>query len=734
MKHRLLIASNRLPVDVMRRGGTLRFKRSVGGLATGLGSYYTSTESLWIGWPGIPSDRLKKADRETVARRLGEESCVPVFLSGQDVKNYYHGFCNNTLWPLFHYFTQYTMYEERYWKAYRRVNEAFCDAVVEEARPNDIIWIQDYHLLLLPQLIRERLPNAQIGFFLHIPFPSYELFRLLPWRKELMTGLLGADLIGFHTYDYVRHFLSTTRRLLGYEQTFGQISVGNRVVKAEAFPMGIDYEKYASAGEDPAVKEQARRIREELHDRTLIVSVDRLDYTKGILERLAEYEQFLSDNPDCHECVVLILVVAPSRTRVEDYRQLKRQVDERVGAINGRYGSVGWVPVWYLYQTQSFVSLRALYEAADVALVTPLRDGMNLIAKEFVASKTDGTGVLVLSEMAGAASELGEALLVNPLNRLEVADALKTALSMPKEEQIVRNRAMQARLRRYDVVRWASDFIEQLLAICRVKKERLSSVIDPQEREDLIAAYRSANRRLLLLDYDGTLVPFADRPEAAAPDQRVKRLLAMLITDPKNEVVLVSGRDRETLDGWLGDLDIGCIAEHGVWVRARGSDWQIVAPLTNTWKAEVRPILELYTDRTPGALIEEKEYSLVWHYRRVDPALAGVRAMEIKETLLQFASNLALEVREGSRTIEIKNTGIDKGRAASQWLNRQGWEFILAIGDDWTDEDTFRALPSSAYSIRVRLVPTNARFNLESVDDVRALLSDLTSSSVATQS
>ncbi len=729
MAQRLLIVSNRLPVQVVRRAGKLRFKRSVGGLATGLGSYYASTESLWIGWPGVSADRLKTSDRQDIVRQLEGEACLPVFLSGQDVKHYYYGFCNNTLWPLFHYFPLYTTYEERHWEAYCRVNEAFCDAVVEAVRPDDLIWIQDYHLLLLPRLIRERLPDAQIGFFLHIPFPSYELFRLLPWRKELLSGLLGSDLIGFHTYDYVRHFLSTVRRLFGHEHTFGRVAVGNRVVKAEAFPMGIDYARYATAGEDPAVKAQARRIREELGDRALILSVDRLDYTKGILQRLEDYERFLTANPDYRERVVLILVVAPSRTRVENYRQLKRQVDERVGAINGRYGSVGWVPVWYLYQTQAFVPLRALYEVADVALVTPLRDGMNLIAKEFVASRTDGTGVLVLSEMAGAASELGEALLVNPMNRVEVADALQAALAMPKEEQIARNRAMQARLRRYNVVRWASEFIEHLLAIRRVQEELLASVIGPEERTRLIADYRAARRRLILLDYDGTLVPFADRPELAAPDRRVKKLLATLCADTKDEVVVVSGRDRGTLDDWLGDLDVGRIAEHGVWVKERRGGWQTVAPLRNAWKAEVRPILELYTDRTPGALIEEKEYSLVWHYRRVDPALAGVRAMEIKETLLQFTSNLALEVREGSRTIEIKNTGIDKGRAVARWLGKSSWEFVLAIGDDWTDEDTFRALSDSAYSIRVGLAPSTARFNVESIDDVRQLLSDLASSS-----
>jgi len=460
-------------------------------------------------------------------------------------------------------------------------------------------------------------------------------------------------------------------------------------------------------------------------ERKLILSVDRLDYTKGIVQRLDAYEHFLGCHPEFRERVVLILVVAPSRTRVEDYRKLKRRVDSRVGSINGQLGTVGWVPVWYLYQAQPFAPLRALYEAADVALVTPLRDGMNLIAKEFVASKTDGRGVLVLSETAGAASELVEALSVNPMSKTAVSDALHTALTMPVEEQIARNHAMQARLRRYDVVRWAEEFIHHLDRVRDVQSELLSSVLSPEDRVDLMDAYRRSAKRLLLLDYDGTLVPFASRPMQAAPDEQVLSLLSALTADSKNEVVLISGRDRATLDRWFGGLDLARSAEHGAWIRERDGAWRTVVPLDNAWKREIRPILELHRDRTPGAQIEEKEYSLVWHYRRVEPALAAQRATELKETLRHYTANLALEVREGSRVIEIKSTGVDKGRAAGHWLDQQEWPFILAIGDDWTDEDTFRALPAFAFSIRARLAPSEARFNLKNVREVRELLQEL---------
>ena len=724
-KGKLLLVSNRLPVSVAKKGESVFLKPSVGGLATGVGSFYKSYRSLWIGWPGVVLSGGEK-ERRMIEEILREENCLPVFLSPYDIENFYRGFCNKTIWPLFHYFPLYTVFSDRFWRAYKRVNQIFCEAVLDVAEEKDIIWVHDFQLMLLPKLIRERLPGAKIGFFLHIPFPSFEMFRLLPWRREILEGILGADLIGFHTYDYALYFLSSVRRILGYEPTFGQMFVGDRVVRADAFPMGIDYDRFAKGVEDPSVQREISRIRRKVRNYKIILSVDRLDYTKGIPERLRAFDLFLTENPEYKEKVMLILVVVPSRIGVDHYASLKRQVDELVGEINGKHCSFGWMPIWYLQRPLAFSSLLALYAIADVALVTSLRDGMNLVAKEFIATKREGEGVLILSEMAGAAKELGEAIIVNPNDEKEVAEALRRAFSMSSEEKVEAIRSMQYRLRRYDVRRWANDFMDRLFYIKEVQDEfRVKRLTSELAKKRLLKDYSVSRRSLMLLDYDGTLVPFAWKPEKAKPDPNLITLLSSLAGDPRNELVIASGRGRDVLERWFSGLDIGLIAEHGVWVKEKGGDWEMLEPLKADWKEEVMPILELYTDRTPGSFIEEKEFSLVWHYRKADPELAEVRTRELKNALLQFTINLNLGVLEGSKVIEIRDVSLNKGRAALRWLSKEEWGFILAMGDDWTDEDMFEVMPEDAYSVKVGLGPSKARFYLESNKEVRALLGEL---------
>ncbi len=724
--HRLLIVSNRLPITIEKRRGNLRFRHSAGGLATGLGSFYKSYDSLWIGWCGIPSDEMDMEEKRDVeAKLISDYKSHPVFLPKRDVEMYYHGFCNKTIWPLFHCFTQYALYDKSLWESYKRVNETFCDQITNIARTHDNIWIHDYQLMLLPKMIRKKLPNAQIGFFLHIPFPPFEIFHLLPWRREILEGLLEADLVGFHTYDYVRNFLDSCRRLLGYEHTVGQVSAGDRLVNVDTFPMGVDYDRFASAVEDAKVQKEIQRIRKRVGHRKVILSIDRLDYTKGIIHRLEAFDYFLDKNPKYKEKVTLINVAVPSRAKVEHYRLLKKQMDELVGKINGKHGRIGWMPVWYLYQFLPFSTLVALYNVADVGLITPLKDGMNLIAKEFIASKTDGKGVLILSEMAGAAKELGEATIVNPNNREEIAKALKEALTMSDEEQQERNRVMQKRIQRYNVERWADDFVETLFRTKKLQQELSAKKLTYKIKRKLIDDFHKSKKHLFLLDYDGTLSPFAEKPEMAKPDKELAVLLKALTRDKKNEVVIVSGRNKESLGKWFEGLDAELIAEHGAWIKEKEKDWETVEPMVSDWKEEIKPILERYGDRTPGSFIEEKDFSLVWHYRKVDPALASARANELKDALLHLTANLNLGVLEGNKVIEIKNVGIHKGQVALRWISKQNWDFILAIGDDWTDEDVFHVLPESAYSIKVGSLPSRAKFNVDSVKDVRSLLQDL---------
>jgi len=724
---RIIIVSNRLPVTVTKRKNGLSFNPSVGGLSTGLSSFYKSYNNVtWIGWPGIFSERLNENERKIMETRLNREfSCHPVLLTQKDVDLYYNGFCNKTIWPLFHYFLQYTTFDKKLWYAYQQVNGIFCEKLSEIVNADDIIWIHDYHLMLLPKLIREKLPDAMIGFFLHIPFPSFEIFRVLPWRREILEGLSGADLIGFHTYSYVKHFLESVRRILGYEHAYGEITIDNRVIKVDSFPMGIDYEKFANAASDPKVKKEIDKVCKTLGDYRIVLSIDRLDYTKGIPQRLEAFDLFLEKYPEFKEKVIFIIVAVPSRTKVEHYRLLKKEVDELIGKINGKHGTLGWTPIRYIYRFLPFHRLAALYNIADIALVTPQRDGMNLIAKEFIASKSDSKGVLILSEMAGAAEEMGEAIIVNPNNRETIADALREALLMTEEEQIERNKAMQRRLKRYNVKRWAMDFVETLIHIKKLQQDLRTKRLTDEIKTQLLNDYSKSNTRLIFLDYDGTLVHFMEKPEKAKPSEELMELLSSLAHQVKNEVVIISGRERETLDRWFGDLNIGLVAEHGAWIKERGGEWEIIEPLEDTWKKEILPILELYVDRTPGSFIEEKEFSLVWHYRNCDAELADVRVKELKDVLLNLTANLNIGIMEGNKVIEIKNTNINKGRAVLKWISKKQWDFILAIGDDMTDEDVFGVLPDTAYSIKVGLGLTRARFYIESVEKVRGLLKSM---------
>ncbi len=720
---RLLIVSNRLPLTVQERKGELHIEPSVGGLATGLSAWYKSCNSVWIGWAGATPKRMRRD--KGIMDRLLSENCHPVSISQQDIDAYYNGICNNTIWPLFHYFPLYAEYSEDSWQAYQRVNTAFANVVAGIAKPNDTIWVHDYHLMLLPGLLRKKLPKATVGFFLHIPFPSFEIFRLLPCREEVLEGLLGADLVGFHTYDYTGHFLDSVHRLLGYEPAMGQVNVHGRTVRADAFPMGISHEHFGGAVDDLKTKSETKRIRKKLGDCRVILSVDRLDYTKGIPERLEAYRAFLSRNPRYRGKVILVMVVVPSRTRVEHYVQLKRQLDGLVGEINGRHGSIGWMPIWYLYRSLPFHSLTALYSLADVALITPLRDGMNLVAKEYVTTRTDGKGVLILSETAGAAQELGEAIVVNANNRDEIIRALEQALEMPDDEQMKRNLMMQKRLSRYDVVRWADEFMERLSQTKRLQREMAEKALNPETHKRLINDFAASQRALLLLDYDGTLVPFSLRPEESKPGAKLKSLLRKLATNPRNEIVIISGRDKRTLEKWFGGSRVALVAEHGVWVKSNDGCWETIDILTSEWKQQIYPMFELWVDRTPGSFIEEKDFSLVWHYRKADARLGELRARELINSLSSPIAGLNLQVLEGSKVVEVKNAGINKGRAALAWITAEEWDFILAMGDDTTDEDTFRALPPTAWSIKVGVGTSAARVNIDSPSEAISLLTEM---------
>jgi trehalose 6-phosphate synthase/phosphatase len=728
-KHTFVIVSNRLPVSVCKENGKLVFHPSSGGLATAMSSVGEGQDKIWIGWPGIASDELTAADKRAITRELRKHGCAPVFLTQAQINGFYDGYANATIWPLFHYFQNQAVLDPGFWGSYKEVNQIFQRAVSRHAEPNATIWVHDYHFMLLPRMLRKELPESAIGFFLHIPFPSYEIFRILPQRVELLRGLLGADLVGFHTYDYVRHFNASVLNVLGLDNALGVVRVGTRQVVADAFPISIDYEKFRKALETPEVKAEMEQLREHYGGRKLIISVDRLDYSKGIPNRLEAFDQFLERNPRYVSKVSLVVVAVPSRTDVEAYKQLRDTIELTVSRINGKYATMGWSPISYQYKNLPFEQIVALYAMGDVALVTPLRDGMNLVAKEYVAAKKNRAGVLILSEMAGASNELAEAIRVNPYDTADIVAALQTAFKMPATLQRTGLAAMQGRISQYSVTRWANDFIEQLGRAKVAEAETESHVLSAAGQKELVAAYAGAKKRLFLLDYDGTLKDYVapTSKDRARPPRALLLRLKALAADERNQVCIISGRTRQVLQHWFGMLPITLVAEHGAWIRHDGQ-WTSVGVNFQKYKDKLLPLMQSYAERTPGTTVEEKDFSLVWHYRGVTPELASVRKIGLKHDLRVALHGTDASVFEGNKILEVKPKSVTKGAFAQEMLNHTGADFILCAGDDYTDEDMFAVLPRTAWTIKVGPGNTSARNTIGSVESMVSLLGKLAQS------
>lgn len=719
---KIIIISNRLPLKIVEEKNEFKLIKSEGGLATGLGSLVTKREKHWLGWPGLHiNDDDKKAE---IDNQMEDLNFHPVYLTPSQIKNYYEGYSNSTIWPLCHYFYSYMGSNNSYWEAYKEVNALFCEAALKIIEPGDIVWIQDYQLMLLPAMIREKIQDVSIGYFHHIPFPSYEMFRVLPERAEILKGLLGADLIAFHTYDYMRHFVSAVYRVLGHECVLDEIQLEDRIVEVDAFPMGINYNLFHDAILRPEVQDKAKHLREGFGNNKLILSVDRLDYSKGIIQRLKGFIKFLKHNPQYHGKVSLVMIVVPSRDTVDTYAKLKTRINEFIGGINGKYSTLSWTPVYYFYRAFSFEELTAMYHLADIALVTPLRDGMNLVAKEYIAAKRDKPGVLILSEMAGAVIELSDAIIVNPNNTKEIEDGIIEALEMPVNKQLVKLKKLQEIVSTQTVEQWASDFISELKTIKDHNNDRYAKVIDNNQVEIIQNSYKNASKRLIIFDYDGTLSPFYKDPTEAYPREDLLKLLAKLSEDPKNKVIINSGRNSETLDKWFGELNIGLAAEHGVYYKENGvwhSNLQEIV-----WDDEVMNILKHTTKKTPYSKIEEKKTALVWHYRAVDTWLADLRVNQLIKELINPCSRLNLQIMRGNKVIEIKSSDYNKGSETLRLMSQDKYDFIMAIGDDTTDEDMFAVLPSDSVTIKVGRISDIAKYNLPAQSLVTPFLKRIT--------
>ena len=712
----LVIVANRLPVAVAGPPERPALRPADGGLVAALRGLHGAGDTRWVGWLGDPGGATATA----LADELAARDLHPVALTTSEVARYYDGFANGVLWPSLHYLIDRLRRDtQRDWEAYQEVNQRFADAAIAAARPGDRIWIHDYHLMLVPELIRRRMPEASIGFFLHTPFPAVDVFRILPWREPLLRGVLAADLIGCHTAGYAEHLRAAAVALLGATAAGSDLALDDRVTRVDAFPIGIDAAEHLRLAASPEVAALAATWRKAGGGRRIVLGLDRLDYTKGFLRRLLAFERLLEGWPAWREQVQLIQVAVPTRDRVDEYAAFRREVNELVGRINGRFSTPLWTPIQFLHRTVNPIELAAMYRAADVMLVTPLRDGMNLVAKEYCAAKDDGRGVLVLSELAGAAEELLEALLVNPYDLDAVAAALARALAMPIDEQRARMTALRATVLGNDAPAWAERF---LTALAR-EPATASAPTTPLAGE--LHRIRTQGRRLIVVDYDGTLVPFAATPDLAVPDPGLRELLRDLAAEPTTTVAVVSGRPRAALESWFGDLDLALAAEHGAWWRWPGDRWQAVAEAP-AGLAAVTDVLARITRQTPGSRVEVKERSVAWHYRLVDPLLASRRRDDLIMALAPLVGD-ALELLEGARVLEVRGRGIDKGGAVRRLIAAAGVDEaeVVIAGDDVTDEDMFAAVGPAAVTIRVGTGLSRARFRVVSPAALRAALGSL---------
>ncbi|MHC4379796.1 MAG: bifunctional alpha,alpha-trehalose-phosphate synthase (UDP-forming)/trehalose-phosphatase [Planctomycetota bacterium] len=730
---RLFLVSNRLPISLEERADGLQVKMSAGGLATGLAGLHRESGGAWIGWPGTTTeDGSLTAEMQEA---LAEQDLVGVGLTEEEHRGYYQNLSNQCIWPLFHYFHERMHYAEQDWEQYVAINRRFADVVLEQVGDHDTVFVQDFHLMLLPRMLREARPDLRIGFFLHIPFPSSEVFRIFPKREELLHGVLGADLIAFHTLGYVRHFRSAVAHVLGIETQTTRFLTEGREVKLLAQPLAIDAEQWEAGDGDQEheIAEYAEYLEGMSAGRRIILGVERLDYTKGIPERMEAFREFLSDDPSRVDQVMMIQVAVPSRADVPDYQELKDEVDRLAGSINSEFGRPGLQPLHYLYQSVPPAQLRALYRTADVALVTPLRDGLNLVAKEFVASRHEDDGVLVLGESTGASWELGEALRINTYDTSALKRGIVEALGMPLEDQRARMKPMRARVGSLDVEGWARNCLDAIRSSHR--SSPAPTHLDPPQKEELLSAWREglSHGNTLFLDYDGTLREFTASPNGARPTPEILKTLRDLAEHPRLHPWVVSGRSADLLDRWVGETGVGLVAEHGAFLRPPGES--AFLPLFDAsrlpWKDEARVILEEFTARVPGSRIEEKAVGIAWHYREADTILGAWQAKELFQHLAEMFMDQGVQVMRGARVLEVRPAGVSKGQALRRILAEGSASngLVLAAGDDHTDESMFRELDQRHWSILIGNRPSAARFRLDSPAACRQLLQELALSS-----
>ncbi|CAI2173618.1 2604_t:CDS:10 [Funneliformis geosporum] len=686
----------------------LKPRRGHSALYSGLNSLSSTWNNHYVGYIGTILDPEEKAIefsdfseefKQSIQECLKKANISPVFLENAEHHGHYDGYCKHVLWPLFHYILWDTATDGREektsWDQYVKVNKRFTDKIVEIYKPGDLVWIHDYHLLLVPEMLREILPDAAIGLFIHAPFPSSEIFRCLPKRKEILNGMLGANQIGFQTYSYSRHFISNCTRVLGYESTPSGVDAKGSIVSIGTFPIGIDSERVEAQRKHPDVAPKMAAIREMYADKKIIVGRDKLDLVKGVLQKLHAFEKFLEDYPKWQGKVVLIQVTSPA---LSESPKLEKKVSEVIAKINGTYGSLEFTPVHHYHNHMDQDEYYALLSVADLGLITSVRDGMNTTSLEYIMCQQENHGPLILSEFTGMAGSLGAAIMVNPWDYDGVAKTINDALSLPSEEKKAKHMQLYKHVTVHTAQFWAKSFINELVA--SLNNHNQSSITPYLDMDYLQKKYKSAKKRLLLFDYDGTLTPIVRTPSAAVPPPRMLEALEELTNDPNNTTWVVSGRDSNTLENWLGSVKkLGFSAEHGSFLKNPDSDkWiNLTENIDMSWKNDVLEIFIYYTERTQGSFIEHKRSSITWHYRQADPEYGAFQAKECQNHLENaILPKLPVEILLGKKNLEVRPTSINKGEIVKRLLaSHPDVDFVFCAGDDRTDEDMFRSLRKS---------------------------------------
>ena len=720
---RWIIVSNRLPFSYDAKQKIL--KPSSGGLVTAIRGIKSREKTLWVGAvpEEVPMTKVRSLKDPNGIKYDGPK------ISNEMYEKYYNGFSNDVLWPMLHYESNRIKYKAENYEAYKKVNQEFAKFLIDKIKDDDIVWIHDFHLFLLPKLLKQKKKNVKVGFFLHVPWPSSETYRQLTPRREILNALLHADLIGFHDYSYLRHFVNTVYHFLGINSTQMEIRSAFNKTELGVFPVSIDTDDFHKKSMS---KKTVKEIEKYALDGEMkkILGVDRLDYTKGIDLKLEAFEQFLIDYPEFVGKVQFIQVAVPSRTDVPEYAELKRSIESKVGEINGKFGTLNYSPVKYIFNSVSNHELMALYRTSHVLFVASKRDGMNLVCLEYVAAQKGlDPGVVLLSEFAGAISTLSHAISINPFNINATSKRIYQAMTMTQNERLERYQIMYDYLKNYNASNWAESFIAALKMHQVEKKVEVKKIASVEDVKKITKKYKD-RPTVLFLDYDGTLAPIVDDPESAIIDQKIYQIVKDLSLKPMTQVVIVSGRGEAFLKKQFKGINCYHAYEHG----ALFFDYQtkklrnLISSNKDKWYFKAIDIIRDYTKRTPGSFFEKKNYAITWHHRNTTNDYGEFQARKLAQDLSATFSHLPVSVIVGKKVVEIKAIEANKGRFAEWFMERYGShaEFSLAVGDDRTDEDLFEVVNKFGATVKVgEFDKTHAGYYVEEQSKVAPLLKSL---------